>query len=319
MQFAKRILLFMGVNILIVATITIILSILGVQPGMAGKNLNVASLAVFCLVWGFGGAFISLGLSRIMAKWMMGVQVIDPQSANPVERNLVARVHRMAREAGLNVMPEVGIYDSPELNAFATGPTKNRALVAVSSGLLNNMSESQVDGVLGHEIAHVANGDMVTMTLVQGVVNSFVMFLARIAAWAVGNMVEEKNRPMVQFGVTILLEIVLGILGMIVVASFSRRREYRADIGGASLAGTGKMIAALQGLQQAYAMAQSRGYSEAIDDGRAPGLANLKISGKGGFLSLFSTHPDLEDRIARLKELESRGQIGAFGRQALMG
>lgn len=321
MNFAKRIMLFMAVNILIVATISIVLSLLGVGGAqyMRGGQLDIRSLAIFCMVWGFGGAFISLAISRIMAKWSMGVKVIDPNTSNPTERSLVDRVYRMSKDAGLTTMPQVGIYESPELNAFATGPTRNRSLVAVSSGLLHSMSESQVDGVLGHEIAHVANGDMVTMTLVQGVVNSFVMFLARIAAWAVGNMVEEKNRPMVQFGVTILLEIVLGVLGMIVVASYSRRREYRADIGGASLAGTSKMIAALQGLKQAYAVAESRGHGEIIDDGRAPALASMKISGKGGFLALFSTHPDLDDRIRRLEELQSRGGIGAFGRKALMG
>lgn len=319
MRVAKRVALFLGVNILVVATISIILSVLGVGSGMYGKNLDLGSLAVFCLVWGFGGAFISLAISRKMAKWMMGVKVIDPRTTNSQERNLVERVHGMAKQAGLSTMPEVGIYDSPELNAFATGPTKNRALVAVSTGLLSSMSEEQVDGVLAHEVAHVANGDMVTMTLVQGVMNAFVMFFARIAAWAVGQMVDEEKRPMVQFGVTFLLDILLGFLAMFVVAYFSRVREYRADAGGAALAGSGKMIAALQGLQRAYSVAMERNAEHIVDDGRSPALQSMKISGKsGGLMMMLSTHPPLEQRIQRLRDLESRGGIGSYGRTVRM-
>lgn len=297
MKIAKRILLFATVNILIVVTLSAILGILGISPRLGGQELNLTSLAGFCLVWGFGGAFISLALSRVMAKWMMGVQVIDPQTRDYREQALLETVHRLSRQAGLVTMPEVGIYDSPELNAFATGPTRNRALVAVSTGLLQSMSSDQVEGVLAHEVAHVANGDMVTMTLVQGVVNAFVMFLARVIAWFAGQLVEENKRSMVQFGIVLALEIGLGILGMMVVAYVSRMREYRADSGGARLAGADKMIAALQGLKSAM----RSGYEEAVDDGRAPALASLKISSKSGWFSLFSTHPDLDDRIARLK------------------
>jgi len=223
----------------------------------------------FCLVWGMGGAFISLAISRIMAKMMMGVKVIDPrQLHDPQLQWLVETVHRLARSAGISTMPEVGIYDSPEVNAFATGPTKNRALVAVSSGLLNRMGRDQVEGVLGHEVAHVANGDMVTMTLIQGVVNAFVMFLARAIAFAVAQSGRRDDNEGSSFSsgtyliVQFVLEIVFMILGSILVAFVSRWREFRADHGGARLAGRDKMIAALEALRRNY---------ELIDTQAGPG------------------------------------------------
>jgi heat shock protein HtpX len=300
MKMAKRIFLFASVNILIVVTISVVTSMLGLQPYLSGKGIDYTSLLIFCGLWGFGGAFISLAISRKMAKWMMGVQVISSETRDPQLRSLVNRVHDFSRRAGLTVMPEVGYYESPEANAFATGPTKKRALVAVSTGLLTSMSQDEVDGVLAHEVAHIANGDMVTMTLVQGVVNAFVMFLARVAAFFVGQLVEEERRPMVQFGVTIGLEIVLGILGMLVVSAFSRRREYRADSGGAHLAGTGNMIAALEKLKK-MASRQAEQGEPAQDD--QPALASFKISGRPSrWLRLFSTHPDIEDRIQRLQK-----------------
>jgi heat shock protein HtpX len=294
MRIAKRVFLFVSVNILIVTTISLALSFLGVQPYLDSKGINYQSLLIFCLMWGFGGAFISLALSKVMAKWMMGVQIIDPNTADFEMRNLVLRVHHLAKKAGLQVMPEVGVYDSPDLNAFATGPTRNRSLVAVSTGLLHSMNESEIDGVLAHEVAHVANGDMVTMTLVQGVVNVFVMFLARIAGFAVSQLVAEERRHWVQFAVVVALEIVLGILGMIVVSSFSRAREYRADQGGANLSSRESMIAALERLKI--------GQNLMIEDDDQTAMASLKISSKsGGWLRLFSTHPDLDDRIQRLR------------------
>lgn len=294
MKIAKRIFLFVAVNILIMLTITTVMSLFNVQPYLSANGLNYESLMIFCLVWGFGGAFISLALSRIMAKWMMGVKVIDPQTRDPEMRDLVQRVHAFAKRAGISKMPEVGYYEGDELNAFATGPTKNRSLVAVSTGLLRNMNKSEVDGVLAHEVAHIANGDMVTMTLLQGIVNAFVMFLARVISFAASQAVEEKNRPMVQFGITIVLEIALSILGMIVVSYFSRQREYRADAGGASLSSKENMIAALQRLKANYQLPPQ--------EDNQPALATLKISGKpGGFAKLFSTHPDLDDRIKRLQ------------------
>ncbi len=291
---AKRIFLFVTVNILIMLTITTVLNLLGVRGYLSYQyGIDYQALAVFCLVWGFGGAFISLALSRIMAKWMMGVEVINPQTHNPQEQWLVETVHNLSKSAGLPKMPEVGIYRSPEINAFATGPTKSRALVAVSEGLLRSMSKAEAEGVLGHEVAHVANGDMVTMTLVQGIVNAFVMFFARIVAWALSQGVEEEKRHMVHYFATMVLEIFLSILGMFVVAYFSRMREFRADKGGATLAGRDKMIAALRGLQRnIYGVDQ---------DNQA--LATLKISsGKPkGLMALLSTHPALEDRIQRLE------------------
>jgi heat shock protein HtpX len=298
MKIAKRVLVFASVNILIVVTLSVLMAVLGVSPKLGGRELDLTQLALFCLIWGFGASFISLALSRVMAKWMMGVKIISPASASHSEREILETVYEYSRGAGLGTMPEVGIYESPEVNAFATGPTRNRALVAVSTGLLQTMNREAVRGVIAHEVAHVANGDMVTMTLAQGVVNAFVMFFARIAAWFAGQFVDEEKRPMVQFGVTLALELALGVLGMMVVARVSRSREFRADAGGAKLAGSDRMIAALRSLQQI----QRAGHPELIDDGRAPALASLKISGKaGGFAKLFSTHPDLQDRIHALE------------------
>lgn len=289
----KRVGLFLMVNILIVATISIVTSVLGLQPYIAAQGLNYGSLMVFCLLWGFGGAFISLALSRKMAKWMMGVKLVEQDERNPELIRLRDRVHHMSRQAGLEVMPEVGYYDSPELNAFATGPSKKRSLVAVSTGLLRDMNQKEVDGVLAHEVAHIANGDMVTMTLIQGVVNAIIMFAARVLAYFASQFVDEEKRPLVNFGIVIAAEIVFGVLGMIVVASFSRYREYRADAGGAALSGASSMISALEKLKQN--MNRPEGESQ-------PAIASLQISGKKSrFLSLFSTHPDLDDRIARLK------------------
>lgn len=291
MAMLKRIVLFMLVNALVVVTISIVLNLLGVRPYLTASGIDYNALMAFCLVWGMGGAFISLALSRIMAKWMMGVRVIDPQRATYQEQELVNMVYSLARQANLPKMPEVGIYDSPEVNAFATGPTKSRSLVAVSSGLLGRMDRNQVEGVLAHEVAHVANGDMVTMTLLQGIVNAFVMFFARIIAFALSQNVREENRHMVNMLVTIGLEILFSFLGMIVVAYFSRLREYRADKGGASYAGREKMVSALQGLRRTIELSEP--------DNSA--VATLKISTKGGLLALLSTHPPLEDRIARLQ------------------
>jgi heat shock protein HtpX len=293
MKIAKRVILFLLTNLLIVGTLSIVLNLLGVQPYLARSGLNLSTLAVFCLVWGFGGAFISLLMSRMMAKWFMGVTVIDPNTVDPTERDLVNTVHRLASGAGLFVMPEVGIYEGEELNAFATGPTKNRSLVAVSTGLLQRMDKAEVEGVLGHEISHIANGDMVTMTLIQGVVNAFVMFFARVIAYSVSQAVNNKDmRPLVQMLVTIALDILLGILGMMVVAAFSRYREFRADAGGANLAGREKMIAALKALQLNLNMPP---------DTRAPSLSSFKISSRGGLFAFFATHPPLEERIRRLE------------------
>lgn len=291
----KRVFLFATVNILVLVTISIVLQVLGIRPYLTAYGIDYQALMAFCLVWGMGGAFISLGISRIMVKWMLGVQVIDPQRATGELGELVQTVHRLAKSANLPAMPEIGIYDSPEVNAFATGPTRARALVAVSTGLMGRMSQRQMEGVLGHEVAHIANGDMVTMTLVQGVVNAFVMFFARVIAFAVSQNVKEESRRMVNFMVTMALEIAFSLLGAMVVSYFSRRREFRADAGGAKLAGSASMIDALKALKRS---------TETIGLEEHASVATLKISGKsGGLMMLLATHPPLEERIARLEAM----------------
>jgi heat shock protein HtpX len=296
----KRIALFVLTNILVIATITIVLQVLGIGNYLTASGIDYGALLAFCLVWGMVGSFISLGLSRIMAKWAMKVRVIDPRNAGEF-RDLVSMVQTMSQKAGLPVVPEIGVYDSPEINAFATGPSKRRSLVAVSTGLLRRMDRDQVEGVVAHEIAHIANGDMVTMTLIQGVINAFVMFFARVAAYAVTTAMRrgegsQGSSHMLNFMLVMVFQIVFGILGSIVVNWFSRLREYRADRGGAMYAGKAKMIAALQGLQVAYGRPASNEEEHAS-------LATLKISSKkGGFMALLATHPPLEARIARLQE-----------------
>ncbi len=297
---AKRILLFLVLNFLVVLMISIVLNLFNVRPYIQAYGLDYRSLLLFCLIWGMGGAFISLSLSRIMAKWMMGVQLIDLHTKNPEERSVLEMVHRLARKAGLSKMPEVGIYRSNEVNAFATGPTKSRALVAVSTGLLNRMDEREREGVIGHEITHIANGDMVTMTLLQGVVNAFVMFLARVLAYAVSGLGRNRensssgNVSMSYIMLVYLFEVIFMILGSIVVAAYSRYREYRADAGGARLAGKEAMISSLQSLRK---------LQEIKDPRENPAMAAFKIShqGRKGLLSLFSSHPPLEDRIEKLQ------------------
>ncbi|HNT97115.1 MAG TPA: protease HtpX [Elusimicrobiales bacterium] len=292
MRFAKRIFLFAALNVLVITTISITLNLLGIRPYLDAQGIDYSALMAFCLVWGMGGAFISLALSRVMVKWTMGVRVVDPNISDPALSRLVASVHNLAKAAGLPKMPEVGVYDSPEVNAFATGPTRSRSLVAVSAGLLEAMDWEQVEGVLGHEVAHIANGDMVTMTLLQGVINAMVMFLARVIAFFLFRNSRDGGGGM-QFLVVMVLQIVLSFFGMILLAAFSRRREYRADDGGAGLAGREKMINALEGLRRTVKYADMTGRAS---------VAAFKISSRpGGLMSLLSTHPPLEERIARLK------------------
>jgi heat shock protein HtpX len=268
--------------------------ILGVDRMLAqsGGGLNMGSLLVFAGVIGFGGALISLAMSKWSAKFMTGAKVIE-NPRTEAEHWLVETVRRQAQQAGIG-MPDVAIYDAPDVNAFATGMNRNSALVAVSTGLLNNMTRDEAEAVLGHEITHVANGDMVTLALIQGVVNTFVIFLSRIIGNLVDKVVfktERGNGP--AFWITsIIAELVLGILASIIVMWFSRRREFRADAGGASLAGREKMIAALQRLKQAHEApqlpAQMRAFG--ISGGQAGGLARL-----------FMSHPPLDDRIEALR------------------
>jgi heat shock protein HtpX len=296
----KRILLFIATNVLVIATISIITSALGLHSYLTAHGIDYMQLAIFCAIWGTAGAFISLFMSKFIAKMAMGVVIINPKTATREEHFILDIIYSLSRQAGLKTMPEVGIYHSPEVNAFATGPTKNNALVAVSSGMLASMNRDEIEAVLGHEISHVANGDMVTMTLIQGIVNAFAMFLSRIVAYAISIALsrgDERSGDIsyLTYGLlTFVFDILFTLLGTILVAAFSRWREYRADAGGARLAGRDKMIAALRRLQS----------TTEIEDERAPSLAALKISQHSSWLALFSSHPPLEKRIARLQEMK---------------
>src|ERR671910_1273092 len=233
----KRIFLFLLTNLAIVLTLSIVLSVLGVGRYIdPDGGLNIQSLAIFCFVWGMGGAFISLQMSRFIAKRATGTRLVDGRTGNAEADWLYATVARLTQQANLP-MPEVGIYESAEVNAFATGPSKNRSLVAVSSGLLRSMRPNEVEGVLAHEVAHIANGDMVTMTLLQGVINAFVIFFARLIA----GFLSRSNDDRPNFLVVITLQTLLGLLGSLVTAWFSRQREFRADAGGALLSGRENM------------------------------------------------------------------------------
>jgi heat shock protein HtpX len=288
----KRILLFLATNLAIMITLSIVLSLLGIGGyRLPGGGLDYSALMVFCLVWGMAGSFISLALSRFVAKRAMGVQLVDGRTGHEELDWLYATVRQLTDRAGLP-MPEVGYYDSPEVNAFATGPSRSRSLVAVSAGLLRSMRREEVEGVLAHEVSHIQNGDMVTMTLIQGVVNAFVMFFARVIANIARNAVDEKMSYFVGLMTTIVLDIAFGILGMMIVAWFSRAREFRADAGAGALAGKGKMIAALQRLQQ----------NTQLVDTSNPSLATMKIAGARGMMALLSTHPPIEARIAALQD-----------------
>ena len=293
---SKRISLFLATNLLVMLSISILFSFLDRIPVIHRLGLGYSHLAIYCLLWGFGGAFISLAMSRIVAKKSMGVEIVPANSQIPEFKGLIEIVYSLSRKAGLKTMPEVGIYASNEINAFATGPTRNRALVCISTGLANSMDANQIYGVLAHEIAHVANGDMVTMTLIQGIVNSFVLFLSRAISSFVSEHIANNvvTRFITRYFLIIVLEIVLSLFGSMVVCWFSRQREFRADYGGAELAGRGNMISALEALRvQSF---QTRNEVEET------GLAAMKIYGRTNkFAELFSTHPSLDTRISKLK------------------
>ena len=288
----KRILLFMATNFAIMITLSIVLSLLGVTGYITPSGLNYGSLMVFSLIWGFGGAAISLLMSRWMAKMAMGVQLVDGRTGQAELDWLHQTVASLARKANLP-MPEVGIYDSAEVNAFATGPSKRSSLVAVSSGLMRSMRREEIEGVLAHEVTHIQNGDMVTMTLVQGVVNAFSIFFSRIIANIVRQMVDSRISGLVYMVTAIVFNIIFSLLGMMVVAWFSRAREFRADAGAAVLSNRNNMIAALQRLQA----------NQGLVDQSQPQLATMKINGQTltGLRLLMSTHPPLEERIAALQ------------------
>lgn len=290
----KRVLIFLATNLAIMVVLGLVINLLGLNRFLTANGLNLPMLLGFAAVMGFGGSFISLWLSKPMAKWSTGAQVIE-QPRNPTEAWLVDTVARLAKNAGLP-MPEVAIYEG-EANAFATGPSRNNSLVAVSTGLLQSMSREEVEAVLAHEVAHVANGDMVTLTLIQGVVNTFVFFLARVVGYLVDSFLrkdnEESSGPGLGYMVTVVVcDIVFGILASMIVMYFSRQREFRADAGAARLMGNNPrpMMAALQRL-----------------GGLSPeplpsNMAASGIAGGKGWMSLFSSHPPIEERIAALQQ-----------------
>jgi heat shock protein HtpX len=290
----KRIVLFLATNVAVLLVLSLAMRILGIEPYLTAKGLNLSSLLFMAAVMGFGGAFISLAISKWMAKKSMGVRVIETPS-NSTEVWLVETIRKYSADAGFT-MPEVGIFDTPEVNAFATGMSKNKSLVAVSSGLLQQMTREEAEAVLGHEIAHIANGDMVTLTLIQGVVNTFVIFLSRVIGYVIDRVVlkNERGEGMAFFVTTMIAQVVLGILASIIVMWFSRQREFRADRGGASLAGRGAMIAALERLDRLH--------PAPLPDK----MAAFGISGGGasGFKRLFMTHPPLQERIAALRAVQ---------------
>ena len=287
----KRILLFVATNLAIMAMLSIVFGLLGITGILRAGGSGYAGLMVFSLVWGFGGAMVSLLISRWAAKMAMGVQLVDGKTGHGELDWLYQTVAQLTRKAGLP-MPEVGIYDSPEVNAFATGPSKNRSLVAVSSGLMRSMRREEIEGVLAHEVTHIQNGDMVTMTLVQGVVNAFSIFFSRVIANIVRQMVDSRISGLVYFVTVFVFQIVFSLLGAMVVAWFSRAREFRADAGAAVLSSRSNMVAALQRLQA----------NQALVENSQPQLATMKINGAKGMMALLSTHPPLDERIAALQK-----------------
>ncbi len=292
----KRIFLFLVTNLAVIAVLSITLRLLGFEGilDQQGVDLNLNSLLLFAAVFGFGGSLISLAISKWSAKRMTGAQVIE-QPSNPTERWLVQTVERQAKAAGIG-MPEVAIYNSPEINAFATGMSRNNALVAVSSGLLEAMTEDEAEAVLAHEVSHVANGDMVTLALIQGVVNTFVIFLSRVVGHVIDRVVfkNERGHGPAFWITTIIAELLLGILASIIVMWFSRKREFKADAGGAKLAGREKMARALERLKAQHQPSQ-------LPDQ----LAAFGISGNigAGIKKLFMSHPPLDERIQALRAM----------------
>ncbi|NGP54198.1 protease HtpX [Thioalkalivibrio sp. XN8] len=295
----KRIFLFLATNIAVLLVMSVVLSLIGFEGILdeQGVDLDLGQLLIFAAIFGFGGSFISLAISKWSAKRMTGAKVITEPSG-PVETWLVETVRRQAREAGIG-MPEVAIYAAPEPNAFATGARRDNALVAVSTGLLNGMRREEVEAVLAHEVSHVANGDMVTLTLIQGVVNTFVIFFSRVIGHLVDRLVfrNERGHGPGFWIVTIVAQVFLGILASMIVMWFSRQREFRADAGGARLAGRQNMIAALDRLKQ--------GHNAALPDQ----LSAFGISGHraAGLKRLFMTHPPLDERIAALQRMGHPG------------
>jgi heat shock protein HtpX len=295
----KRIFLLIATNFAVLLLLSVVIQLFGIDNWLAQRGQNYEALLFISAIFGFGGAFVSLLISKWMAKVSMGVKVIG-QPANEAEQWLVATVRAHAQKAGIG-MPEVGVFDSPDPNAFATGASRNSSLVAVSTGLLRNMRRNEVEAVLGHEIAHVANGDMVTLTLIQGVLNTFVIFLARIIGGLVDSALrgnssgnnESRGGGMGYFMTVMLAQIVLGLFASMIVAWFSRRREFRADAGGAELAGTHSMVGALEALKRAHTPSQLPESMKAF---------GINSERPGAFQRLLMSHPPLDERIAALEQ-----------------
>ncbi len=289
----KRIFLFVVTNLAVLLVLTVVGHLLGLDRWLAVHGQSFGGLLVLAAFFGFGGSLISLAMSKTMAKHGMGVQVIDPQTSDATGRWLLGVIEHHARQVGVG-MPEVGIFNSPEPNAFATGMSRNSALVAVSTGLLQRMGRDEVEAVLGHEMTHVANGDMVTLALLQGVMNTFVIFLSRVIGSLVDRSDNGRGGGAGYFITVIVLQLVLGILANIIVMWFSRQREFRADRGGAQLAGKNRMIAALEDLKQVHQPLPVKQFA-------AFGIAEGPVG--GGIKRLFMSHPPLDERIAALRAL----------------
>jgi heat shock protein HtpX len=301
MGLIKRIFLFLIVNFLVVLSISVILSFFNVKPYLSAYGLNLKSLAIFCLMWGFLGSFISLLVSKSLAKWLMKVKIISSNDSNSFILDIVKD---LSRKANLKHIPEVGIYESKDINAFATGPSQKKSLVALSSALLNKLSIDEIEAIIGHELSHIKNGDMVTMTLLQGIINSFVMFLSRVLAFLITSNNKERNNRSSFFATRALIfvfEIIFMILGSMIIAAYSRRREFQADEGSAKITNKEKMIKALEALKNNLEIKENYPTKNQVEE--KPIFQTFKISSSSKLINLFRTHPELADRIKRLKNL----------------
>ncbi len=298
MAILKRILLFFMINLFVIMTLSFILNFFNIRPYLTGQGINYDHLLIFCLVWGMGGSLISLFFSRSIAKHMMGVKLIDCETAGAETQKLCAILKELCHDAGLPALPQLGIYESKEVNAFATGPSKTKSLIALSSGLVSRLGDAEIKAIMAHEISHIASGDMVTMTLLQGIVNAFVMFLARILAHLFAGSGDRKRSSYMSYYLfTMLFELIFMLLGSLVVAFFSRQREFQADRGGAYLAGKENMIEALSSLRVMQHIRDIKTENKSI--------AAFKISTplRSRLFRWLASHPPLEERIERLKAL----------------
>jgi heat shock protein HtpX len=299
----KRICLFLALNLLIVTCVSVIINFLGLKPYLSSNGLDIRMLAGFCLVWGMAGSLISLLLSKKIATWMLSVKIINTeQNPSQTEKKLVEIVTKIAKKANIYNIPEIGIFKSCQPNAFATGASKNFALIAVSSTLLQTLSDDEIEAVVAHEMAHILNGDMVTMSLLQGVINAFVMFLSRIFAYALANANSrdgKKQESLSSFYLfTFIFEMIFLSLGSILLFFVSRKREYQADKGGALLVGKDKMIKALKALDQSFSLSK-----EEIKAQKEFAAMMIKQSKPSPFSKIFSTHPTIQQRIKYLENL----------------